>query len=141
MELKGTYRFAGPVSRVWDLLMDTKALAACMPGCETFEPIGDDRFRVVFTARVAAISGSFEGTAQIVDKEPPYAYRLIVEGRGRPGFATGQCRVKLVEEGADVIVDVGGEAQIGGLVAQVGQRLLGATAKVMLDRFFQCLQK
>jgi len=141
VELKGTYRFAGPAQRVWDLLMDTRTLAACLPGCTTFESIGEDRYRVVFTARVAAVSGSFEGTVQMADKQPPTSYRLIVAGSGRPGFAKGECGIRLVEDGADVIVDVAGESRVGGLIAQVGQRLLGATAKMMLDRFFHCLQE
>lgn len=141
MELKGTYRFAGPAERVWDLLMDTRTLAACLPGCSTFESIGEDKYRVVFTARVAAVTGSFEGTVQMADKQPPTSYRLIVAGSGRPGFAKGECDIRLIEDGADVIVDVAGESRVGGLIAQVGQRLLGATAKMMLDRFFHCLQE
>jgi len=141
MELKGSYQFDKTIDETWQLLMDTRALAACLPGCDTFEAIGEDRYRIVLAARIAAVSGSFEGTVQIVDKQPPSSYRLIVDARGRPGFARGECDVTLVQDGAEVRVDVAGTAQIGGLVAQIGQRLVGATAKMMMDRFFACLRQ
>ena len=115
-------------------------LAACLPGCQRFEPIGEDRYSVVLTAGVAAVSGTFEGTVTIVDKQPESSYRLIVEGRGRPGFANGESAIVLTAAGAGVLVDVTAVMTVGGLVAQVGQRLLGTTARLMMDRFFKCLQ-
>jgi hypothetical protein len=140
MELKAQYVFEAPAARVWDLLMDPQAIAGCLPGCQTFEAIGEDRYRVVMTAGVAAITGSFEGTVAIADKHPPVSYRLVVEGSGRPGFARGESTITLVTADTGVIVDVAASVTVGGLVAQVGQRLLGATARMTLDRFFKCLQ-
>ncbi|HEY7292998.1 MAG TPA: carbon monoxide dehydrogenase subunit G [Vicinamibacterales bacterium] len=140
MELKGQYRFDAPVARVWERLMDPATISACLPGCQRFEPAGDDRYQVVLTAGVAAITGTFEGTVTIADKLPERSYRLIVEGKGRPGFATGEAHIELTPDDARVVVDVAGAMTVGGLVAQVGQRLLGATARMMMDRFFKCLQ-
>jgi hypothetical protein len=141
MELKGRYSFDAPPGRVWDLLMDPKIIAACVPGCQEFESIGDDRYRVVLTAVVAAVSGSFTGTVAITDKQPQTSYRLVVEGSGKPGFAKGESLITLTPGDDGVVVDVAGSMTIGGLVAQVGQRLLGATSRMMMDRFFKCLQK
>jgi carbon monoxide dehydrogenase subunit G len=141
MEVRAHYAFPGPIVRVWDLLMDPQALSSCLPGCDTFEPIGSDRYRIVLNAGVAAITGSFEGTVETVDKNPHASYRLIVDGRGRPGFVKGEATITLVEDAAGVTVNVAGVAQVGGLLAQVGQRLLGATARMMMDRFFNCLQR
>lgn len=141
MELKGRYAFDAAAPRVWDLLMDPQTIAACLPGCETFEPIDVDRYRVVLTAGVATFVSAYEGTVAIADKRPGISYRLLVEGRGRPGFVKGESAITLAEEDNKVIVDVVGVATIGGLVAQVGQRLLGATARTMMDRFFKCLQR
>jgi carbon monoxide dehydrogenase subunit G len=140
MELKAQYLFDAPIRRVWDRLMDPATIAACLPGCERFEPLGDDRYQVVLTAGVAAISGTFEGTVTIADKHPETSYRLIVQGRGRAGFANGESTVMLTPRDTGVMVDVAGVMTVGGLVAQVGQRLLGATARMMIDRFFKCLQ-
>ena len=156
MELKADYTFPGPIARVWDLLMDPRVISACLPGCEVFEALGDDRYRVKLVAGVGAVTGTFEGTVAMAAKEPPVSYRLIVDGRGRAGFVTGEATMTLVEivgpvgrpagsidpdAGVAVTVHVVGAAQVGGLIAQVGQRLLGATARMMMDRFFKCVQR
>ena len=140
MELKAHYVFDAPVERVWDGLMDPTRLAACLPGCQRFEPEGDDRYRVRLTAGVAAITGTFEGTVSITDKDPQRSYRLLVEGRGRPGFVNGESTITLSPSDAGVVVTVNANMTIGGLIAQVGQRLLHPTAHMMMDRFFKCLQ-
>ena len=141
MDLKARYVFHSPVDRVWDLLMDPKTIASCLPGCDAFEPIGNDRYRVVLNASVAAVTGSFEGTVEITDRNPPVSYRLAVDGKGRPGFLKGAATVTLTDDTTGTSIDVAATAQVGGLIAQVGQRLLGATARMMMDRFFNCLQR
>jgi carbon monoxide dehydrogenase subunit G len=140
MELKAEYTFEAPLERVWEMLMDPQTISACLPGCKSFEPIGEDRYQVVLTAGVAAVTGSFSGTVTIADKKPLASYRLIVEGRGTPGFASGESLVTLRPQDSGVSVEVAGTVNVGGLIAQVGQRLLGATARMMMDRFFKCLQ-
>ncbi len=139
MELTARYVFPAPAARVWELLMDPQVIASCLPGSEQFESIGEDQYRVVLRAGVAAITGSFEGTVVIADKQPPVSYRLIVDARGRSGFVKGESMMKLAEHPDGVAVEVGATAHVGGLIAQVGQRLLGATAKMMMDRFFRCM--
>jgi hypothetical protein len=141
MELKAQYTFDAPLARVWAGLMDPATIASCLPGCQKFEALGDDRYEVVVTAGVAAISGTFDGTVAIADKDVEKSYRLIVEGRGRPGFASGESTVTLTARDQVVVVDVIGTMTVGGLVAQVGQRLLGVTARMMIDRFFSCLRQ
>jgi carbon monoxide dehydrogenase subunit G len=139
MELNAQYVFPGPIEAVWNLLMDPNAIAACLPGCEKFEPVGDDRYLVVLNATVAAIGGSFDARVAVADKQSPDSYRLTVDGRGRPGFVTGEATIRLSEEADKVRVDVAGVARIGGPVAQVGQRLVGVTARMMMGRFFTCM--
>ena len=141
MELKGQYSFDGTAAKVWDLLTDPAVITECLPGCESCNPIEPDRYRVVLTAGVASIVARYEGTVAIVDQRPPESYRLIVEGGGRPGFVKGESVVHLTEADGRVVVDVAGHVTVGGLVAQVGQRLLGATARMTMDRFFRCLQQ
>ena len=139
MELKAQYVFRAPVARVWEGLMDPAVLAACLPGCQRFEPEGEDRYRVRLTAGVAMITGTFDGTVTIADKDPERSYRLIVDGRGRPGFVNGESTITLSSSEAGVVVEVAATMTIGGLIAQVGQRLLHPTAHMMMDKFFKCL--
>lgn len=139
MTLDGTYTFAAPRQRVWQLLMDPKVIASCVPGCEEFEPLGDDKYRVRLTAGVAAITGTFEGTVALADQVAPESYRLKMEGSGGPGFVNGDAVMTLRDDGAGTAVDVKAEVEVGGTIARVGQRLLGSVSKMMLDRFFACM--
>lgn len=140
MDLSASYTFAAPPATVWNLLNDMDVVASCLPGCERLEPIGEDKYRADLTLAVAAVSGRYSGTVAILDKQPPNSYRLVVEGTGKSGFVKGGATVELVEEKGSTIVNVKGEAQVGGLIARVGQRLLGSVSKMMMDRFFGCLQ-
>jgi carbon monoxide dehydrogenase subunit G len=141
MELKGQYVFDAPPDRVWVRLMDPATISSCLPGCQRFEPLGNDQYQVVLTAGVAAVTGTFEGTVAIADKQPMTSYRLVVNGKGRPGFANGDAVITLSDRDGATSVDVAGNVMVGGLVAQVGQRLLGATARIMMDKFFGCLKE
>ena len=141
MEVSATYRFDAPRQRVWDLLIDPQVIAGCLPGCESLEATGPDTYRATLMIGVAAITGRYQGTVQIADKQEPASYTLVVEGKGKPGFLSGSASVTLTEaDGGDrTSVAVAGKANVGGTIARVGQRLLGSVSKLMMDRFFACL--
>src|SRR3989442_1395220 len=140
MEISGSYTFNAPPDRVWDLLLDPAVISSCIPGCERFEPDGEDRYTVTLTVSLAAITGTYNGTVVLTDKIPHTSYRLMVEGQGRPGFVKGSSAIALRAQGVTTAVDVTGTVQTGGPIARLGQRLIGGVAKMMLDRFFACLQ-
>jgi hypothetical protein len=140
MDVTGSYAFNAPPDRVWALLMDPGAIASCIPGCEHFEPDGEDRYKARVTVALAAITGTYAGTVVLSDKVPPTSYRLVVEGQGRPGFVKGTVAIALRADGATTVVDVSGTVQTGGPIARLGQRLIGSVSKMMQDRFFACLQ-
>jgi carbon monoxide dehydrogenase subunit G len=140
MEISGSYTFDAAPDRVWTLLMDPAVLSSCIPGCERFEPDGDDRYRVTLNVGMAAITGTYSGTVVLVDKIPQTSYGLVVEGQGRPGFVKGTSAIQLRAADASTAVDVTATVQTGGAIARIGQRLIGSVAKMMMDRFFACLQ-
>jgi uncharacterized protein len=140
MDITGTYTFNAPRDRVWTLLMDPQVISSCIPGAEAFEPVGEDRYRARLNVALAAITGSYDGTIVLSDKVEPSSYRLTADGQGRPGFVKGSAAITLREEAGATIVDVAGTVQTGGPVARVGQRLIGGVSKMMMDRFFACLQ-
>ena len=140
MEIAGSYTFDAPPDRVWALLMDPGVISSCIPGCDRFEPDGEDRYAVTLTVGLAAITGTYNGTVVLSDRIEPTSYRLLVEGQGRPGFVKGSSAIVLRADGAATVVDVTGTVQTGGAIARVGQWLIGGVAKMMLDRFFACLQ-
>jgi uncharacterized protein len=140
MDISGSYVFNAPPDRVWNLLMNPDVIATCIPGCNAFEPDGEDRYKATLTVALAAITGTYAGSVVLADKVPHSSYRLIVEGQGRPGFVKGNSRIALRPEGETTVVDVQGTVQTGGPIARVGQRLISSVSKMMLDRFFACLQ-
>jgi carbon monoxide dehydrogenase subunit G len=145
MDITGTYTFPAPPEKVWALMMDTAAIASCIPGCERLDPDGVDRYKAAITVGMAAITGKYEGIVTIADKVEPTSYTLMVEGQGRPGFVKATVTIALSEViseggGANTNVNVNGTAQTGGTIARLGQRLIGSAAKMMMDRFFACMQ-
>jgi carbon monoxide dehydrogenase subunit G len=140
MDITGTYTFTAPPEQVWALILDPAAIASCIPGCERLEPDGENRYKAAITIGMAAITGHYEGTVVISEKNEPSSYRLSVEGQGRPGFVKGDAKIALRADGANTIVDVTGTVQTGGTIARLGQRLIGSAAKMMQDRFFACMQ-
>jgi uncharacterized protein len=141
MELTATYELNVPVERAWDVLMDINAIAGCLPGCRGLQPVGPDRYEVELGVTIAAIAGSFKGTVALEDKVPPTSYTLVVEGSGRQGFIKGRAHVTLAPEGDRTRVQIAAKADVGGMIARVGQRLLDGVARTMTDRFYACLAK
>ena len=143
MDVSATYTFEAPRDHVWRLLIDPDVIAGCLPGCESMEAVGEDAYRATLTIGIAAITGRYQGTVRMTDKQEPERYTLVVEGRGKPGFVNGSATISLAEEsgGAATRVAVAGKAQVGGTIARVGQRLLGGVSKMTMDRFFACLRE
>jgi uncharacterized protein len=139
MQITGTYSFPAEPSRVWELLMDTRAIAACLPGCKELRDMGNDLYTAELNIAVAAISGQYGATIAITDKEPPTSYRLTVEGSGRMGFVKGDARITLTEREGKTEVAVESNADVGGAIARVGQRLMEGVARMTMDRFFACM--
>ena len=140
MDISGSYTFDAPPDRVWTLLMDPAVISDCIPGCDKFEPAGENRFHVRLKVALAAITGTYEGTVTLTDQVPQTSYRLVAEGQGRPGFVKGTSIITLRPEGAVTIVDISATVQTGGAIARLGQRLIGGVSKMMLDLFITCLQ-
>jgi uncharacterized protein len=140
MDITGSYTFNAPPDRVWDLLMSPDLIASCIPGCDSFEPDGEDRYRARLTVALAAVTGTYDGVVTLTDKVAPASYRLTGEGQGRAGWVKGSSAIALRAEGDTTVVDVTATVQTGGAIARVGQRLIGGVSKMMLDRFFACLQ-
>jgi carbon monoxide dehydrogenase subunit G len=142
IEIARTYTFEAPPDRVWQLLMDTKALASCIPGCESLDPDPETegRYLIRLSVKLAAVMGTYDGSVQLVDIIPMHSYGLLAEGRGRPGFVKGKASISITPEGAETSLNVEGEVQTGGAIARVGQRLIKAAARLMMDRFFKRLK-
>jgi uncharacterized protein len=136
MKLEGTYEIAAPRQKVWDAFLDTERVRQAIPGCEKMEALGNDEYRAVLKVGVGAVKGTFEGKVKIADKKPNDSYRLLAEGNGAPGFVRSDTLITLTDNGSATRVTYSADVQIGGLIAGVGQRMLGGVSKMMADQFF-----
>ncbi|HXG51617.1 MAG TPA: carbon monoxide dehydrogenase subunit G [candidate division Zixibacteria bacterium] len=140
MKIEGSYTFNAPRERVWQVLLDPKILAQCMPGCEELREIGPDRYEAVMKVGVAAVKGTYKGKVAIKDKQPPAHYVLSGEGSGGPGFMQGDVAIDLEEQNGKTLVRYSTEAKVGGLIASIGQRMLSGVARMMVDQFFKKIE-
>jgi len=136
VKVQGSALLPATREKVWDLLNDPERLAKCLPGTERLVPDGPDRYKVAMKFGLAAFSGKFQGSVEIAEKKPPVSLKMRVEGRGAPGFMKGEGTISLHEKSGATEVTYDGEAQVGGVIASVGQRMIEAASKKIVQQFF-----
>lgn len=137
MTMIGEIQLAASREAVWEKLNDPDVLKACIPGCEELEKTDDQGFRAVAKMKVGPVSARFRGKVSLSDLDPPNGYKISGEGEGGvAGFAKGGAKVDLVEREGGTLLSYHVDAQIGGKLAQLGQRLINGAAKKMADEFF-----
>ena len=142
LELKGEQTLKVGQAKLWALLNDPDVLAKTIPGCNTVRALGDDRYEMGLKLQVANVSGEYMGSVAITEKKEPSHYVLAVEGQGSIGFMKGSAAFDLVPKGDnETLLLYAGSAEVGGVVAGVGQRVLSGVAKYMVGRLFKALEK
>ncbi len=142
LELKGEQTFPVGQAELWRLLNDPDVLAKTIPGCNAVRALGDDRYEMGLKLQVANVSGEYMGSVAITEKREPEHYVLAVEGQGSIGFMKGSAAFELAPKGDnETLLQYAGSAEVGGVVAGVGQRVLSGVAKYMVGRFFKALEK
>ena len=137
MDMTGERRIRAPREKVWNALNDVDILKAAIPGCESLERTAENEMKAMASVRIGPIAAKFTGKVSLLDLDPPNGYRIEGEGQGGvAGFAKGGATVSLAAEGADTVLSYDVKAQVGGKIAQLGARLIDATAKQMADTFF-----
>lgn len=138
MEMSGEYTIPAPRQAVWEALNDPEVLKACIPGCDTLEKTSDTEMTATVTAKVGPVKAKFKGAVTLSEMDPPNGYRISGEGKGgAAGFAKGGAQVTLSDaEGGGTLLKYTVDATVGGKLAQIGSRLIDATAKKMSGEFF-----
>ena len=137
MKLEGSYEVPAPRQTVWDAFLDPARLKQAIPGCEKLEAVGPDEYKATMKVGVGGVKGTFEGKVRLTDKKPPESYKMAVEGSGGPGFIRGETLIKLSDADNGTRVAYSADVQVGGLIASVGQRMLGGVSKMLADKFFR----
>jgi len=136
VKLAGQYLLPAAPEKVWELLTDPVRLAKLLPGCERLDPDGPDRYKAAVKFGIAAITGKYAGTVEFSEKNPPHSMRMKIGGKGMPGFVDGTGNIELAEKDGQTELRYTGEAQVGGMIASVGQRMIEGAAKKIVDQFF-----
>ncbi len=137
MKLEGTATIPAPRDVVWQHLMNPESLSRALPGCERLQPNTDGSFSAELKVGIGAVRGTYSGRVEILDPKPPESYRMRVEGKGAGGFVKGEGTLKLTEQADGTLITYSGEAQVGGLIASVGQRLLQGASRQIVSKFFE----
>lgn len=140
MKLTGNYTMKAPRAVVFNTLMSVDALRSCLPGVEKFEHTGDGRYETRLRAGLAGVKGEFAGTITLRDPVPPVSYTLAMDGNFSGGFVSGVGSIRLEDLGAQTRVEYSGDARVSGPLASVGQRLMAPAAKMVVGKFFRCME-
>jgi carbon monoxide dehydrogenase subunit G len=138
MTMTGEVQLSASRETVWAKLNDPATLKACIPGCEELNMLSDHEFEAVAVNKIGPVKAKFKGKVTLSDLDPPNGYRISGQGDGGvAGFAKGGAVVALSDKDGGTLLTYNVEAQIGGKLAQLGQRLINGAAKKMADQFFE----
>jgi carbon monoxide dehydrogenase subunit G len=140
MKIEGTHDVAAKRERVFAAMTDPAVIKRCIPGCEQLDLTGENTYATTLRAGVGSIKGVFKGTVRLEEIRPPEHYRMVVEGKGQPGFVKGAGALDLTERDGTTTIAYSGDATVGGTLASVGQRMVEASAKMMAAQFFTAIE-
>ena len=131
MRMDGTYTFSAPRAAVWEALMDPAVLAGALPGGEQLERVGENDYQAAMNVKVGPVQGRFVGKITLTDITPLQQYTMKVDGQGAPGYVAGEGTLNFEDVEGGTLLRYGGDVQVGGRIAGVGQRLVESTARSM----------
>jgi carbon monoxide dehydrogenase subunit G len=141
VKMQGTHTLEVPVEKAWAFLMDPAAIAKVIPGCETLKEAAPDKYQATLKLGIAAVKGTYNGSVQLLDKTPPTHYRMLIDGSGTPGFVKGEAAVDLTAQDQQTVLTYDADVQVGGLIANVGQRMISGVAKLIINQALKKLDE
>lgn len=141
MQLSGEHVSQAPPERVWQFMLDPEVLKASLPGCERLDEIGEDEYSATMTIGIGMIKGKYEGTVKISDKQEPASFRMIVDGKGPQGQMTGDGLIEFTPQGSGTLIKWSGDANVRGVLARIGARVIQPAAKMIVGQFFKSMEK
>ena len=137
MELQGSRALAVTQQQAWDALLDPQVLKACIPGCEKLEATAPNQYAAAVALRIGPVAAKFNGKFGLSDVNAPASCTIAFDGQaGAAGFGKGAAQVRIEPKGSSCELAYDVKAQVGGKIAQVGQRLIDSVAKAMAEDFF-----
>jgi carbon monoxide dehydrogenase subunit G len=141
MDVKGEMSVEAAQEEVWKALNNPEVLKEATPGCKSLNRVEPDHYKADITLGIAAVRGKYEADIQILDKEEPDQYRLVMNAESSMGFVEGDAIVSLEYNEPKTVIRYDGSAKVGGLIAGTGQRVLSGIAKMIVKDFFKKMIK
>ncbi len=141
MKIAGEHHYDVPRDDVFEALLDPEVLSRTLPGCEDLSRVGENEYAGKLKMKVGPVQGIFQGGVELTDLDPPNGYNLTLNGRGAPGFVKGTGSIRLEEKDGGTLLCYDIDAQVGGRIAAVGQRLIESSAKVITRQGLKGLGK
>lgn len=143
MQLAGKYVLHATPPTVWATLMNKDTLARVVPGISRLEQTGDHTFKSILDIKLGPISGSFTGNLQLDDLQEPNAFTLKAQQNSKIGNANAAIKIilALVDETGDTEISFDGDVKLSGMLASMGQRVMGGVSNTLTKQFFSNLEK
>lgn len=142
MDIKHKHQFKDlSAQEIWDTIQNPEVLKAVLPGCRVFEEVGEEQYEAVLGINMGPIKGEFTADVEQVDKKEPTSYRLLVKAKGKPGEIDADAKMILEENEKGTELNCEADVAVTGLLATIGQRMVGGVAKVILGQFFKDIEK
>ena len=141
IQLEKKYTLDIPQQDVWEAILDPDTLAEILPNCKSLDPIGDNNFDANIEIKIGPIKGQFKSKLSLFDLDPPNGYKFDVNGDGSKGQMRGAGEILLTtQDGRTEFIFIA-TGSVSGIIARVGQRLIEATGKRLMDQGFENFKK
>ena len=141
MKIEGSARVRTPPDQAWRRIVDPETVRRCTPGLELLTETSPDHFEAVLELKLPAIRGRFEGAVDFLERSEPELLRMKLEGRGAPGFVSGEVTLALAPADGGTEFRYHADLQVGGQIARFGQRMVSGVAKDMAGQFFAAFER
>ncbi|MCB9288219.1 MAG: carbon monoxide dehydrogenase [Lewinellaceae bacterium] len=142
MHLKGTHKFHASANDLWSKLMDTGTLARITPGVSKLEEIGKDQYKAIAEVKMGPVSGSFSGNLNVQDKQEPRSFVLNIKQNSKIGNVAADVKIELQPvSDNETELSFDGKANLSGLLARTGQRVMSGVANTLSKQFFRALEE
>ena len=141
IRLEKKYILDIPQQNVWAAILDPETLAEILPNCKSLDPIGDHNFDANIEIKIGPIKGQFKSKLSLFDLDPPNGYKFNVNGDGSKGQMRGTGEIILSTQDGRTEFIFTATGSVSGVIARVGQRLIEATGKRLMDQGFENFKK
>jgi len=143
MLIRNEFEVAEPVEKVWQFFDNIPQVAACLPGAELTEDLGDDKYKGKVAVRMGPVRLQFAGTADITERDEA-ARRVVVHASGADEKGRGQASMvvtaTLTRASRGTKVGVTQDLQLSGAAAQYGRGMIGDVTAVLMRDFSANMQ-